>query len=173
MTYSETMMMLAGKLLENFEVVYHSAEIIVNDQSIKQPAIQKEDEYISLVPDDAKEIIYIRRAGDDESIDSLRVGSCITSYKMRTPLRVVYFKDKTDCHNEILAKLMQSVLVKNTKLRAIVRNKWQLMKDESSGDYNFGPTTAYFAIDIYALWDLLPSSCEEDFCAEIDNPLTR
>jgi hypothetical protein len=172
-TYSETILNLAYSLLENFNEVYHSAEIIVNDKDVRQPAINQSEEWVSLVPNDTKETLYIRRAGDDEAIDNFRVGSCITSYRMKSPLRVVYFKDRTDCHNEIISKLMQSVLISNTKLRAIIRNKWKLMKEESSGDYNFGPTTAYFAIDIYAIWDLVPDTCDEDFCTEIENPLLK
>ena len=92
---------------------------------------------------------------------------------MRSTLRIVYFEDHVEKHNEILSKLMQSVLIGGTKLKSIIRDKFKLLKDESSGEYNFGPTTAYFAIDIYALWELKPDTCLEDFCVTLENPLKK
>lgn len=173
MNYSDSISILANNLLTEFNEVYRDAEIIVNDKGVRQPAVAVADEWISLVPTDQKETIYIRRNGDDDVQEELKMGSCVKSYKMRSPLRIVYFKDHVKKHNEILSKLMQSVLVQHTKLRAIVRDKWKLLKDESSGDYNFGATTAYFALDISVLWDLQPDTCTEDFCVEIENPLKK
>ena len=76
-------------------------------------------------------------------------------------------------HSEILVNLLQSILVGGTKLSKVIRDKWKLRKDESTGEYDFGPQTAYFAIDIYAFWELKPDSCDEDFCADIENPLKK
>lgn len=171
MTYAQIITAICTGLLQNFEQVYHSAET-VEIENFKHPAINIGEEWISLAPDDRKEILYIRRNGPDEALDDFRVGSCITSYKMRTPLRIVYFKDRASCHPDILAKLMQSALIKHTKLVRILQDKWRLQKEESSGDYHFGPTTAYFALDIYAIWQLLPDSCDQDLCVEMQNPLT-
>lgn len=171
MTYQENIELLANNLLIDFDEIYHSAEIIVNDTGVRQPAVSLNDEWISLAPTDQRETIYIRRNGDDDVIGDLGIGSCVKAYKMRTPLRIVYFKDYSKNHNEIISKLMQSVLVGHTKLNRIIRDKWKLLKDESSGDYNFGPTTAYFALDIYTTWVLKPDTCVEDFCLEIENPL--
>lgn len=173
MTYQDIILNLANNLLTDFDEVYHSAELIVNDEGIKQPAVALNDEWLSLVPTDQKETIYIRRNGDDEAIEDLKIGSCIKSYKMRSPLRIVFFKDNAKNHNEILSKLMQSVLIGSTKLRSVSRDKWKLLKEESSGDYNFGATTAYFAIDISAFWTLQPDTCGEDFCIDILNPLKK
>lgn len=170
MNYSEIIENLSNSLLGNFDVVYHSAEIITADDN-KFPAVSLKDEWINLAPTDTKETIYIRRNGDDEVQEDLKVGSCIKSYKMRSQLRVVFFKDNAKNQNEIISKLMQSVLIGGTKLNKVIRDKYKLLKDESSGDYSFGPSAAYFAIDIYALWQLTPDSCEEDFCLELDNPL--
>jgi hypothetical protein len=173
MKYSEIIQNLSNNILTNFDEVYHSAEIIVNDTGIKQPAVSFKDEWISLAPTDQKETIYIRRNGDDEVSEELKFGSCGKAYKMKSPLRVVYFKDHAKNHNEILTKLMQSVLIGGTKLSRIIRDKWKLQKDESSGDYNFGADTAYFAIDITAVWQITNDTCEEDFCAELENPLNK
>lgn len=173
MIYADVISSLANNLTIYFDEVYHSAEIIVNDTGIKQPAISLKDEWVTLVPSDTKEIIYIRRNGDDEVMDELKLGSCVKSYKMRSRLRIVFFKDHANNHNEILYHLMQSVLITGTKLISIIRDKWKLLKDESSGDYNFGATTAYFAIDIYALWDLIPDTCEQDFCLTLENPVKK
>ncbi len=173
MTYNDITQILATNLLMDFDEVYINAETIVNDQGVKQPAVSLHDEWISLVPTDQKETVYIRRDGNDEVIEDLKIGSCIKSYKMRSSLRIVYFKDHAKNHNEIISKLMQSVLIGGVKLKSIIRDKWKLLKDESSGDYNFGATTAYFAIDIYAVWELQPDICEQDFCIEIDNPLKK
>lgn len=173
MTYQEIIQLLANNLLINFDEVYINAELIVNDQGIKQPAVALSDEWISLVPTDQKETIYIRRNGEDEVVEDLKFGSCIKAYKMKSSLRIVYFKDRAKNHNEIISKLMQSVLIGSTKLKSIVRDKWKLLKDESSGDYNFGATTAYFAIDISVIWTLQPDICDQDFCTEIDNPLKK
>lgn len=173
MTYNDIILNLLNSILENFNEVYHSAELTVDDKGIKIPAVPVNDEWIPLTPSDTKETIYIRRNGNDDVQEELKLGSCIKSYRMRSTLRVVYFKDHAKKHNEILSKLMQSVLIGGTKLKSIHRDKFKLLKEESSGEYNFGATTAYFAIDIYALWDLKPNTCEEDFCTEIKNPLKK
>ena len=106
-------------------------------------------------------------------MEELKLGSCVKSYRMRSQLRIVFFRDHVKDHSKILAQLMQSVLVSGTKLNRIIRDKWKLQKDESTGDYNFGATTAYFAIDIYAMWELSKDTCDEDFCIDIQNPLKK
>ena len=170
MTYSEVILNIANSLLVNFDEVYHSAEIIQTDNE-RKPTVVLNDEWIDLSPTDQKETIYIRRNGDDEVMDELKLGSCIKSYKMRSQLRIVFFKDNAVNHSEILAHLLQSVLVGGTKLSKVVRDKWKLRKDESTGEYDFGPQTAYFAIDIYAFWELKPDVCDQDFCTTLDNPI--
>lgn len=172
MNYDQTIQSIASGLLVNFDEVYVNAEIVITDTD-KFPAVTLNDEWVSLVPTDQREVLYIRRNGDDEVVEELKTGSCVKSYRMRSSLRVVYFKDHAKNHNEILNKLMQSVLMAGTRVRSIIRDKWKLQKDESSGDYNFGATTAYFAIDIYALWHLIPDTCEQDFCVELENPMTN
>jgi hypothetical protein len=172
MTYSETIQNLATNLITYFDKVYHSAEIIVSDTQVKLPAVPINDEWFSLAPSDQSETVYIRRNGDDEVMEDLKLSSCVKSYKMRSSLRIVYFKDNAKNFQEILHNLTQSCLVVNTKLNRIIRDKWRLQKDESSGNYNFGATTAYFAIDIYALWELKSDTCE-DLCLTIDNPLKK
>lgn len=173
MTYSETIQSLSQNLLIKFDEVYFNAEIITNDKAIKLPAISLNDEWINLSPSDQRETLYIRRNGDDEVMEELKISSCSKSYKMRSSLRVVYFKDHAKNHEQILFNLMQSVLMGGTKLKSIIRDKFKLLKDESSGTYNFGPKTAYFAIDIYAIWELKNDFCEEDFCIDIVNPLKK
>jgi len=173
MTYKEVIASIANNLLNDFDEIYYNAETTVNDEGIRVPAIPKKDEYIPLSPTDEREVIYIRRNGDDEVLEELKMGSCVKSYKMRSQLRIVYFRDHAKNHNEILAHLMQAVLTKGTKLKSIIRDKWKLQKDESSGDYKFVASTAYIAIDIYIMWELKPDTCEEDFCIEEDNPLKK
>jgi hypothetical protein len=171
MTYQEQILSLANSLLVHFDEVYHSVEIVQADERF--PAVVLKNEWPSLAPGDTQEALYIRRNGDDEVMDELKLGSCIKSYKMRSPLRVVFFKDNAETQNKILAHLLQSVLIGGTKLTKVIRDKWKLKKDESSGDYHFGAKTAYFAIDINIFWELKPDSCEEDFCQDIVNPLTK
>ena len=173
MTYQEVILNLANSLLVHFDEVHHSAEIVQTEDQDKLPTVTLKNEWISLAPTDTKETVYIRRNGDDEVMDELKLGSCIKSYKMRSPLRVVFFKDNVELHNEILAHLLQSVLIGGTKLTKVIRDKWKLKKDESSGDYHFGAKTAYFAVDINVFWELKPDNCEEDFCQDIVNPLTK
>lgn len=173
MTYNEVIQNLCQNALNHFDEIFHSAEIIVNDKGIKQPAIALNDEWISLAPTDQKETIYIRRNGDDEVMEEMKLSSCGKSYKMRTALRIVFFRDHAKNHSAILSNMMEAVLTGFIKLKSITRDKWKLKKEESSGDYNFGATTAYFAIDIYAIWYLQPDKCEEDFCEEIDNPIKK
>jgi hypothetical protein len=173
MTYAETIMQLANNLLVSFDEVYHSAEIISNDKNERFPAITQGDEWIDLSPSDQREIIYIRRNGGDEVAEEFKLSSCVKSYKMRSNLRIVYFKDHANNSEEVLFKLMQAILINGTKLKTINRDKFKLLKEETSGKYNLGANTAYFAIDIYALWDLVPDTCDQDFCANIDNPLKK
>lgn len=173
MTYSETILNLANSLLSQFDEVFHSVEILQNEKGEKLPTFPVNDEYIDVVFSDTKETVYIRRNGDDEVFEDLRIGSCVKSYKMRTPLRIVYSKDYAEDHTTILFKLMQSVLTGGTKLKGIVRDKFKLAKDESTGKLRLGASSAYFAIDVYVFWNLLPDSCEQDICIELQNPLKK
>lgn len=173
MTYAQVIENLSNSILQRFDEVFHSAEIITNDKAEKMPAISKADEWFDLAPTDQRETIYIRRNGEDEVIEELKIGSCGKSYKMRSSLRVVFFKDHAKQHTKIYSHLMQAVLITGTKLQKVIQDKWKLLKDESSGEYNFGATTAYFAIDIYALWLLVPDTCDQDFCIELENPLKK
>lgn len=173
MTYPEIIISLAQSILVNFDEVFHSVEIIQNEDGVKLPAYPVGDDYPDVVFSDQKETVYIRRNGDDEVMEELRIGSCAKAYKMRTPLRIVYSKDHANNHADIVFKLMQSVLIGSTKLKGIVRDKWKLKKDESSADLKFGATSAYFAIDIYAFWQLTPDNCEQDVCVELENPLKK
>lgn len=172
MKYAEVIQSLANSLITRFDLVYHSAEIITADND-RFPAVAVNKDWVNLSPTDIKEAIYIRRNGDDEVIEDLKIGSCIKSYKMRSQLRVVFFKDNSDNHSKIIYNLMQSVLIGGTKLNKIIRDKYRLLKDESSGSYTFGPKAAYFAIDVSILWQLVPDNCDDDFCVDIDNPLKR
>jgi len=174
LTFSDIIQNISNNVIVYFDEVYHSTEFFVNDKGEKIPGVPNNDDWTDLSPTDQKETIYIRRNGDDEVMEELKMGSCVKSYKMRTLLRVVFFKDHAEKHNEILARLMQSVLIQGTKLSKVIRDKFKLHKEESpNGDYNFGAKTAYFAIDIYAMWELKPDTCEEDFCTEIKNPFTK
>jgi len=172
MTYAEIIQTIATNLSTEFDEVYFNAEIVTAEDK-KFPAITNKDEWVNLTPTDQRETVYIRRKGDDEVQEELKLGSCIKAYKMRSQLRIVYFKDHASNHSEILYKLVQSVLINNTKLNKVIQDKWKLQKDESSGSYNFGATTAYYAIDIYAYWTLQPETCEQDFCVDIVNPLKK
>lgn len=173
MKYFESIQKLAASLAMNFDVVYYNAEIIVNDKNRRVPAVPQGDEYVDLSPSDQKEILYIRRNGDDAVTGDLRIGSCVKSYKMATPIRIVYFRDHTDLkdHWVVLAKLMQAVLVQGTQLSRIIRDKWSLARSESTGAYNFGATTAYFALDVTLLWQLDIDTCDDD-CVTLANPVT-
>lgn len=172
MTYSEVILNLANSILLRFDEVHHSVEIFTNDEGKKLPVLSSDYDTV-LAPTDQREIIYIRRNGDDEVLEDAKLSSCSKGYKMRSSLRIVFFKDHAKQHGKILSELMQSVLIGGTKLKAIVQDKFKLLKDESSGEYTFGASTAYFAIDIYALWLLVPDTCENDFCTELENPLKR
>jgi len=169
MTYSDTIKNIMNNILARFNQVYHSVELVTID-GFKIPAAPLMDEYQDLSPTDEKEIIYIRKAGDDNAGADIKIGSCSKSYKMSTQFRIVFFKDHAENHTKILADLMQIILLQNVKLNRVITDKWKLQKDESSGSYRFGPKTAYFALDITVGWDLISDSCENDYCIEIDNP---
>jgi CRISPR/Cas system CMR subunit Cmr6 (Cas7 group RAMP superfamily) len=173
MTYSESILNLSNSLLQSFDEVFHSVQIIQNDKGEKLPAYPLEDEYLDVVFSDTKETVYIRRNGDDEAIEDLKIGSCVKSYKMRTPVRIVYSKDFATDHNTILFKLMQSVLIGGTKLKGIVRDKFKLQKEESTARLRLGASSAYFAVDVYVFWQLLPDNCEQEICKTLENPLRK
>lgn len=173
MNYIETISGIALNLSKYFDNVYHSAELIYNDKNEKMPAVPVNDEWIDLSPTDQKESVYIRRDGDDLMVYQQGIGSCAKAYKMKTPLRIVYFQDHAQSHFGILSKLMQASLTGHTTLNRLIRDKWKLAKEESSGEYSMGASTAYFAIDIDMLWDLLPDNCDNDFCITLDNPIKQ
>lgn len=172
MTYSEVIVSIANSIILRFDEVFHSVELFTNDAGEKLPVLSSNYD-TDLAPTDQREIIYIRRNGEDEVIDELKLSGCGKSYRMRSSIRIVFFKDHADQHGKILTQLMQSVLITGTKLQKVIQDKFKLLKDESSGEYKFDATTAYFAIDIYALWLLIPDTCEQDFCIELENPLKK
>lgn len=173
MTYIETIKLLSNNIVNYFDEVYHSAEIVNNGQKDKFPAIRKNDGWIDLGPSDKKQKIYIRRNGDDVVADTLKIGSCTKSYKMATRLRIVYFRDHTDNPDQILYKMLQAVLVQGITLNGIVNDKWRLEREETTGKYKFGASSVYFAIDISVSWNISPDGCENDCCTDIDNPIKK
>jgi hypothetical protein len=176
MKYSEIILSLTENLSTSFCEVYHSAELvyIFEDGQVveKFPAIPKMKEWIKLAPTDVKDTIYIRRNGDDFMNEELRLSSCGKAYKMRTPLRIVYFNQNGDAA-QALFKMMQSILLQGIKITGVVRDKFKLLRDESSGAYNFNSKTVYVAVDVHAFWELLPDTCDQDFCLEINNPIKK
>jgi hypothetical protein len=176
MTYSEVILSLANNLATGFCEVYHSVELvyIFEDGQVveKFPSIPRAKEWIKLAPTDVKDTIYIRRNGDDFVSEELRLSSCSKSYKMRTPLRIVYFNQNGDSA-QALFKMMQSVLLQGIKISGVVRDKFKLLRDESSGEYNFNSKSVYVAVDVHAFWELVTDTCEQDFCISIDNPIKK
>lgn len=168
-TYHDIILQLTQRLSGNFDKVYHSVELVTVDKE-RFPAISLHKEWFNLSPKDTTEILYIRRNGDDEVYSEEPQGSCSKAYKMRSLLRIVYFNDNDGNVDQTLFKLMQSVLVGNTKIQRIIRDKYKLQRDESSGSYEFGPQTVYLAVDLYVTWMLQPDICEQDFCIDIENP---
>lgn len=174
MKYNEIILSVANKLAENFSAVYHSAYLVTiqdGDQVHKFPVIDHGKEWITLSPQDVNDTIYIRRNGDDALNEEVRIGSCMKAFRMRTPLRVVYF-NTTGNEPQVMFKLMNSLLGQSIKITGIIRDKFKLLRDETSGQYNFS-NDVYVAIDIQVFWDLFPDRCEQDFCVSVDNPIKK
>lgn len=171
MTYSKLIQNLATNLLNHFDEVYFNAEIVKLEKEY-YPAIIRDGEWINLAPTDQTEVLYIRRNGDDEVYEEQKIGSCTKSYRMRSAMRIVCFKANGNNRDEILFKLLQSVLTQGIKLKSIIRDKSRLFKDESSGEYTFSPKTIYLAIDVYVFWALQDDICEQD-CIELQNPMSK
>ncbi len=176
MIYKDIIEALVLRLAEKFGEVYHSAEIVtIFDQgkiTEKFPAINLGKEWLSLAPTDVTDTIYIRRNGDDSMSQEIAIGSCAKAYKMRTPLRIVYFNDNGNSE-QALFNLMQATLSQSIKPVTIIRDKFKLLRDESMGEYNFSPTTVYLAIDVNIFWDLMADRCDQDFCITVDNPVKK
>lgn len=176
MTYADVIQKLVTNLAGNFSKVFHSAELItIIDQGKivdKYPAINVDKEWLELAPTDMNDMIYIRRNGDDSLFKELQIGSCTKAYKMRTPLRIVYFNMNGNAEKSLFY-MMQAVLTQSTTPVFIIRDKFKLFREESMGDYNFSPTTVYLAIDVNVFWDLLSDKCDQDFCVKLDNPVQK
>ena len=174
MKYNEVILSVANKLAEKFPVVYHSAYLVtIQDGDVihKFPAVDHGKEWVQLAPTDVNDTIYIRRNGDDFMSEELKLGSCMKAFKMRTPLRVVYFATSGN-EPKIMFDMMNSLLGQSMKIVGIVRDKFKLLRDESNGQYNF-TNDVYLAIDIHIFWDLFPDNCEQDFCVTVDNPVQK
>lgn len=176
MTYTDIIQNLVNNLAEKFSEVYHSAELvrIFDEGKLKEkfPGINRGREWIELAPTDVTDTIYIRRNGDDNLSEEIRLGSCTKAFKMRTPLRIVYFNDHGNSE-KALFDLMQAVLSQSVKPVTIIRDKFKLLSEESTGDYDFSPMTVYLAIDVNIFWDLLSDKCDQDFCITMDNPIRK
>lgn len=171
MTYPEIIQSLATSLTGYFDTVYHSVEIITDENKSKMPAYPSGDEYLPLIDLDQQEYVYIRRNGDDEVFEEEKLSSCKKAYKMRTPLRIVYSRDNASNQAEVLYKLMQGVLIQGTKIKGVVRDKFKLAKDESSAKFSLSANTIYLAVDVFVFWSLRPDNCDQDFCFDLENPL--
>lgn len=169
---------IANKILETGLVtaVYHSCQRLRDEQSQRFfPVYQKGAELPYVGIDDAKGLFaYIRSNGDMVAKVS-RVGSCLNTYDMSAPLRVVFFNDHERRNFEYLVlQLSAFTFMPGLALTRIITDAQQLLRDEQpTFNHNFDGGTFYVAFDITINFLLLPNDCEQKPCEVQPNPICK
>lgn len=172
---TEKQIEIAQKILSTGLVkkVFHSVQLLTNENGIMHPAYPKGGEFTYAGIDDTHGLFgYIRTNGDMAGVP-LKIGSCIHAYTMTIPLRVVFFNDSEDRDFEWLTtKLISFTFQKSVSLNRIITDKYRLKQEESPiFREKFDGKTFYIAIDIFITLPLKPSDCETDDCIVHPNPL--
>lgn len=153
--------------------VFHSVQLLKDDNGTMYPAYPKGGEYTYAGIDDTHGLFgYIRTNGDSQAVP-LKLQSCGHTYTMTIPLRVVFFNDSEDRDFEWLTtKLISFTFKKAISLNRIITDKYRLKQEESPiFRAKFDGKTFYIAIDIFITLPLKPSDCETDDCIVHPNPL--
>lgn len=154
--------------------VFHSCQLLSDDQKKLYPAYQRGAEFTYTGIDDAKGLFaYIRNNGDLVGVP-LKIQSCSRSYDMAAPLRVVFFNDNEDRnHEDLITKLAPLSFLTGVTLQRIITDKYRLVREESDiFRERFDGKTFYVAFDLLVAFLLLPSTCPTNVCETFVNPVT-
>lgn len=155
--------------------VYHSCELVRDDQKVLNPAYKVGAEYRLIGIDDEEGLFgYIRANGEITSVP-LPLTSCNRSYTVTAPLRVVFYHDREERDEGWLLKRLTSfTFLQDVTLQRIVVDKFRLAREESDvQDPNFDGQVFYVAVDILVKTILLPSDCAEAACPVHPNPICQ
>lgn len=156
--------------------VYHSCQLL-RDEHYQQfiPVYRKGAEQPYAGIDDTKGLFAYIRANGDIAADISPVVSCENAYKMKAPLRVVFFSDNEKRDFDLLiSRLTAFTFSKGVRLTRIITDAGKLVKDEQPiFQHQFDGQTFYAAFDITVTFVLLPNQCEQTDCAAYVNPICK
>lgn len=153
--------------------VFHSCQLLRDQEGIMYPAYKRGAEYIYTGIDDTKELFaYIRENGDIISTP-FKLAACSKSYQMTAPFRVVYFHDSEERDFDYLIRQLTAfTFTSNVSLVKLTTDKFRLVKEESPiFREKFDGKTFYIAVDIYLNFIYTKDECETDNCNSLPNPI--
>lgn len=167
---------LANELFQSglFSKVYHSVELIEDEQGVVFPIYRKGSEGYYVGPDDTKgRFAYIREM--PEQSYSNEPHDCGTYlHKSNAVMRLVVFSAHESVNFSLLEEKIFNELIKNgsvvTRTYSGVKTLKQL-ETRFKKEKAFGLDTFYSAFDFKLEKFFIPNDCEDDICKEFKNPI--
>lgn len=179
MTLSLTLNKLFTNLLQTkfFKQVYHSVTLQPRLQGGGySPAAQVNGRYVYVGPDDTKGFAaYVRQTGTME-VQGVKeaLGGGQFRYKMKVPMRAVFFNDKEGRNFEDLTAALTKAIIKTplVDLARINPLREDVLRNEvPSGAFKFKTSTYYVSIDFFIILFLQSDNCEQVLtCSDLANP---
>jgi hypothetical protein len=156
--------------------VFHSSELLRdNERGLLFPAYRAGADYIFIPVDDTLGLYAYIRSNGDYQATPLKIASCVRSYDMSVPLRIVFFSDneKRD-RNFLIEKLASFSFMTGVQLIRVIDDKFRLIREEAPlVREKFDGQTFYIAFDVLVKKVLSPSDCERDECEVFTNPICQ
>lgn len=155
--------------------VYHSCELVRDDQQVLNPAYKVGADYVLVGVDDETALYAYIRTNGDATATPLKLQSCRNAYEVSAPLRVVFYHDHEERDEAwLLTRLSSFTFLADVTLQRLVVDKFRLAREESdTQDPNFDGRVFYVAFDIVVNVLLLPSDCADRPCPVHTNPLCK
>lgn len=155
------------------EQVYINCELFQRDGKT-MPVYKEGNDFMYIGPTDTRFMFaYIRPVGTSKRVAVDQLSSCSKNHKLSVLHRAVFFRDHEERNFELLQKkLLAFTFDKNVDLIGTINSFQALSKLECSlGDFSFGPTTFYYAVDFNVSVSITRSDCDIDYCETIKNPI--
>lgn len=155
--------------------VFHSCELIRDDQKVLNPAYKQGADYYTVGLDDERGLYAYIRSNGEITAATLKLTSCRGAYEVTAPLRVVFYHDVEDRDEGwLLRRLGSFTFLTDVTLQRVVTDKFRLAREESDlQDPNFDGKVFYVAFDVLVNTILLPSDCAEPACPVHPNPICK
>jgi hypothetical protein len=154
--------------------VFHSV-IIIEQGEKRFPAFPKGEDKFEYVGCSSNRVMtaYLRQSDDLKVNSVVKISSLLNSYNVTVPHRLVFFnaREKRN-HDDLLKKFLQVAFLPGVTLNRAIIDKEKLLEQEmSQGDFSFGESDFYCAIDFEVKFVIQKNNCDLEIgCFQICNP---